>query len=152
MKKAVKVYKAYVQLTFCCFFLGSFFTLHAQDTVRGKVEVIKDPRIDSFAAHRAELHKANGLASGATTASGYRIQIFNGSGRREAFDVQSKFQEKFPDVHTYITYREPNFKVRAGDYRTRLEATKMMEELKPWFNGMFIISETINLPKLEPAQ
>ena len=125
------------------------FSSFAQDTTRGKLQVIKDPRIDSLAAHRLDLNKSHGESSSATTAFGYRVQIFSGSNRKEAFDTQSRFQLENPDIRTYITYREPNFKVRAGDFRSRLEATKLMEELKAEFSGMFIISETINLPKPE---
>jgi UDP-2,3-diacylglucosamine pyrophosphatase LpxH len=36
--------------------------------------------------------------------------------------------KEFPEMRTYISYREPNFKVRAGDFRTRLEARKLMQE------------------------
>jgi hypothetical protein len=122
---------------------------------KGKVEVIKDPRVDSLAAHRFDLNRTTGagtgLSSTATTAFGYRVQIYSGSNRKEAFDTQSLFQAEYPDVRTYVIYREPNFKVRAGDFRTRLEATKLMEELRHTFTGMFIISETINLPKPDIA-
>ena len=58
-------------------------------------------------------------------------------------------QSEYPELRTYIIYNEPNFKVRAGDFRTRLEAEKMEEDLKKWFDGMFIISEKINLPKAD---
>ena len=58
--------------------------------------------------------------------------------------MQARFQDKFPDQRTYISYREPNFKVHVGDFRTRLEAEKMSQELKTWFAGLFIIPEKIN--------
>ena len=147
MNRAVSVYKAFLQVTGCCFFIVLFFTYGAKAQNRGKVEVIKDPRIDTFAARRLELNKAGGIDLASVT--GYRVQLFTGPNRREAYDVQAKFQEQFPDIRTYIIYSEPNFKVRAGDFRTRLEAEKMEEELKKWFTGMFIISEKINPPKLE---
>ena len=147
MNKAASVYKAFLQITGCCFFIALFFTVSANAQTRGKVEVIKDPRIDTLAARRTELNKAVGVD--ATTANGYRIQIFTGPNRKEAYNAQAKFQEEFPDVRTYIIYNEPNFKVRAGDFRTRMEAEKMEEELKKWFTGMFVITEKINLPKLD---
>ena len=112
-------------------------------TTRGTVQVIKDARIDTLAARRLAAGKTGGIEVAAS--SGYRVQIFTGSTRKDAYDAQAKFQQQYPDVRTYITYREPNFKVRAGDFRTRLEAEKLMDELKKWFTGMFIISEKINL-------
>jgi SPOR domain len=147
MNRAVSVYKALLQITGYCFFIFLFFPPSARAQNRGKVEVIKDPRIDTFAARRLELNKAGGADM--ASVSGYRVQIFTGPSRKDAYSVQAKFQAEFPDIRTYIIYSEPNFKVRAGDFRTRLEAEKMEDELKKWFTGMFIIPEKINSPKLD---
>jgi hypothetical protein len=147
MSSAASVYKAILQITGCCFFIALFFTTPAFSQTRGKVDVVKDARIDTFAARRLELNKAGG--ADAANINGYRVQIFTGENRKDAYTAQAKFQEEFPDIRTYIIYNEPNFKVRAGDFRTRLEAEKLEEELKKWFTGMFIISEKINPPKLD---
>ncbi|RYE16397.1 MAG: SPOR domain-containing protein [Sphingobacteriales bacterium] len=142
MKKTVSIYKALSKVTGCCIFFA-LFTVTAQAQTRGKVEVIKDARVDTLAARWAELNKGKVRSSN----WGYRVQIFNGPSRKEAFSTQSKFQQMHPDTRTYISYRDPNFKVHAGDFRSRLEAQKMIEELKPFFRGMFIISGKINTPK-----
>jgi hypothetical protein len=145
MSKAASVYKAILQITGCCFFMVLFFTLSASAQTRGKVEVVKDARIDTFATRRSELNKVAKVD--AETVNGYRVQIFTGENRKEAYSAQAKFQQEFPNIRTYVIYNEPNFKVRAGDFRTRLEAEKLEEELKKWFTGMFIIPEKINQPK-----
>lgn len=146
MNKAASVYKANLQITGCCFFIAFLFAMPAFSQTRGKVEVIKDARIDTLAARRIELNKAGGADA---AVNGFRVQIFSGENRKEAYNSQAKFQEEFPDIRTYIIYSEPNFKVRAGDFRTRMEAEKLQDELKKWFAGMFIISEKINPPKLD---
>jgi SPOR domain len=143
--KAVPVYKAILQITGCCFFIAFILTVPAMAQTRGKVEVVKDARIDTFASRRADLNKANSEIS----VNGYRVQIFTGENRKEAYNAQTKFLEQFPNIHTYVIYSEPNFKVRAGDFRTRLEAEKLEEDLKKLFDGMFIITEKINPPKLD---
>ena len=118
----------------------------------GKVTVIKDSRIDSVIALRIALSKSSGNGAGGAyapaTGNGYRVQIFVGSNREEAYNAQSRFNELYPELRTYIIYSEPNFKVRAGDFRSRLEASKMMEQLHQQFTSLFIISEKINLPKI----
>jgi len=119
--------------------------LFAQD--KGKVEVVKDPKVDSLVQDYVLGDKGKNIAP--VSSDGYRIQIFSGSDRKAAYDAQAKFKTKYPDLATYLTYRAPNFKVRVGDYRTRLEAEKMQQDLKPLFNGIFIIQEKINLPKLD---
>ena len=147
MNKAASVYKAFLQLTGCCFFIVLFFTSAAVAQTRGKVEIVKDARIDTFAARRVDLAKAINADGGMI--SGFRVQIFTGADRKEAYNTQAKFQEQYPDVRTYIIYNDPNFKVRVGDFRTRLDAEKMQDELKKSFTGMFIIQEKINQPKPE---
>lgn len=112
---------------------------------KGKVEVVKDPRVDTLIARRAELNKA----VGADLVNGYRVQIFTGPNRKDAYSIQSKFQEEFPDIRTYVIYNEPNFKVRVGDFKNRMDAEKLQDDLKKWFTGMFIITEKINPPKTD---
>lgn len=130
----------------CLLFAMGMQPVKAQ--TRGRLEIIKDPRVDSLIAHRYSAAKAS-TKSGSISAYGYRVQIFTGSSRKDAFNAQNRFLQIHPEMRTYITYREPNFKVRAGDFRTRLEAVKLMEELKGMFTSLFIISEKINPPKLD---
>lgn len=134
----------------CCSLFVLPSLLFAQE--RGKVEVIKDPKVDSLVQDYLVEKKAGTLPNTPAgnlpvSTDGYRVQIYTGAQRQAAYDAQAKFQQHFPEQRTYISYREPNFKVHVGDFRTRLEAEKMMHDLKPWFGGMFIVSEKIT-PKL----
>lgn len=115
---------------------------------RGKLDVIKDPLIDSLIARRLALSKQPHVVT-TTSAFGFRVQFYSGSDRKEAYREQARFNELYPQYSTYIIYTEPNYKVRAGDFRTRLEAQKLMHELRPEFPSLFIISEKINPLKLE---
>ena len=125
--------------------------VHAQE--RGKVEVIKDPRIDTLIARRLSLAKgpAKTTASASVnySSNGYRVQIFSGWDRKSAYDAQARFQNRYPDMRTYIAYKEPYFKVNAGDFRTRLEAERLMQQLKGSFTSLFIIAEKINPTKAD---
>jgi SPOR domain len=147
MNKAASVFKAFLQLTGCCFFIVLFFPSAAVAQTRGKVEIVKDARIDTFAVRRLELAKA--ISADGGMINGFRVQIFTGADRKEAYNTQAKFQEQYPDVRTCVIYNDPNFKVRVGDFRTRLDAEKMQDELKKWSTGLFIIQEKINQPKPE---
>ena len=128
----------------------------AQAPERGKVEIDKDSKVDSlignYLLNGGKANPASPVTCGAGglyTSEGFRVQIFSGSDRREAYSVQSKFQDRHPEIHTYLTYREPNFKVHVGDFRSRLEAEKMVDQLKNTFIGVFIINEKINATKLD---
>jgi hypothetical protein len=133
----------------CCGMLVTPSLLFAQE--RGKVEVDKDPKVDSLIENYLVDKKTGNVSANATpgktvsvSTDGYRVQIYSGAERKAAFDAQARFQDKFPDQRTYVSYREPNFRVHVGDFRTRLEAEKLMQELRPWFPGLFIIPEKIN--------
>jgi hypothetical protein len=150
MKKAVFDYKAQPALIRYCFFL--IFLLASAHTfaqqARGRVEVVKDPLVDTLIAKRFELNNAAGMPT-AFSSYGYRVQIFSGSNRKDAYNAQARLQSDYPELRTYIIYNEPNFKVRAGDFKTRLEAQKLMQELRTSFTSLFIISEKINPPKTD---
>jgi hypothetical protein len=152
MKKAISDNKVPLSLIRYCFlFLLLMVSSAAFAQERGKVQVVAPPLFDTLLAKRAALNnKVSGGGSsvaGYTSSFGYRVQIYSGSNRGAAFNAQAKFNKEFPEMRTYIIYREPNFKVRAGDFRSRIEAERMKEQLKSLFPAMFIVSEKINPPK-----
>lgn len=131
------------------FSLLLFKTSFAQ---KGEVIVIKDPLIDSLIAKRLEVYKTPGevkTGKPIVSAYGYRVQIFYGSDRREVFNEQARFKGLYPKLNTYLIYKEPNYYVRVGDFRTRLEAQRLINELRPNFPTLFIFREKINAPNLD---
>ena len=148
--KNTSLYKALLSCIFGCVFFMPIF-VHAQE--RGKVEVIKDPLIDTLIARRFSLDKGapkvKTPASGNYSSNGYRVQIFSGWDRKSAYEAQARFQNRYPEMRTYIAYKEPYFKVNAGDFRTRLEAERLMQQLKGSFTSLFIIAEKINPTKAD---
>lgn len=85
--------------------------------------------------------------------SGYRIQIYSGSGnlgRAEAQGFRKYFLINHPDITTDIIYQEPNFKLRVGNFRTKSEGFKLYKKLLETFPGCyFIIDENMQFPKLD---
>ena len=111
---------------------------------RGKVEVVKDAHIDTLIARRQNLQAKNPAVA---AINGFRVQIYNGNVRSAAYAAQARFEAQYPGVRTYVTYVEPDFKVKIGDFRTRLEAEKFRQQLQSMFSGLFIIAEKINPPR-----
>jgi hypothetical protein len=145
MKKSNNISISYIaQRCVIAFFVLISATAMAQ--TRGTLTIVKDPRIDTLLARRLELSKSTGPVTAVNgTGTGYRVQFFISSNRTEAYGAQTKFNELYPEYKTYIIYSEPNFKVRAGDFRSKLEAARLMEQLRGQFPSLFIISEKINL-------
>ncbi len=119
---------------------------------RGEVTVIKDPLIDSLIAKRLEVYKTTGEVKPGkpiVSAYGYRVQIFYGSDRREVFNEQARFKGLYPQLNTYLTYKEPNYYVWVSDFWSRLEAKCLINELRTAFPTLFIFREKINAPTLD---
>lgn len=145
--------KRSIRATTAWMLLLSMFFLTAKSSAQthGQVEIIKDPRIDSIIAHRLIATKSPLGKIGSSSGYGYRVQFFISSNRNEIYAKQAAFNQMYPDLRTYIIYQEPNYKLKAGDYRTRLEAQKLMRDIRPQFPTLFLVSEKINLPKLDPT-
>ena len=78
---------------------------------------------------------------------GYRVQIFYGSQRTKATEIRTEVLKKFPDIPAYIIYQQPNFKVRMGDFKTRLEAMKLLDAIRHEYAQAFIVKDEVKLPE-----
>lgn len=102
--------------------------------------------LDSLVLKNQEQNKiANGI-------QGYRVQLFFGSERKAAMDAKTKFLQMMPNESVYLIYQQPYFKVRVGDYRTKIEAEAVYRKLLPSFDKLFIIPDKIHLPPLTIEQ
>ena len=57
-----------------------------------------------------------------------------------------KFSEKYPDVPIYLVFGQPYYRLRVGDFRTRLEAEKFFMTLSQDYKKAFVTSDRIQLP------
>jgi len=77
---------------------------------------------------------------------GYRIQIQSISGpnaRENIYEKQSEFISRFPEIRSYALWSSPNWVLRIGDFRSRLEASEIQEMIKPEYPASFILSDII---------
>ena len=80
------------------------------------------------------------------TIPGFRVQIASFSGansKNSAFSLRDRFVIDYPAIQAYIVFDEPNFKVKVGDFRTRLEAYAFLQQIKEVYKG-YIIKDNIN--------
>ena len=83
---------------------------------------------------------------------GYRVQIFFDAGNNSlnrANNVVEKFQLLYPSDTAYVSFSEPYYKVRVGDFRTKLDAEGYLQEVLPDYPNAFVIKDRINFPKLD---
>lgn len=87
--------------------------------------------------------------------NGYRVRIFfdnkqNSRGASEA--ALGRFKSMYPGIPAYRSFTSPFFKVTVGDFRTKSEATQLLQSLKPSFPSAFIVKEQINYPAVDKSQ
>ena len=76
---------------------------------------------------------------------GYRIQLYFGSQRDKAYELRTEFIKLYPQTAAYVLYQQPNFKLRVGDFRTRLDAQKSLKELQAYYPSAFLVKDDIKL-------
>lgn len=119
---------------------------------RGHVEIVADPLIGIMQRNRkgtnitatSERNKPVDKATATrTTTMGFRVQIYSGADRSEAYAEQARFKTLYKGIDTYITYEEPNYRVKVGDFRSRSEAQALMQGLRRQFSNVFVFTEEI---------
>jgi len=113
----------------------------------GELNIYQNPGIDSL-INRYILYnlRLNGM-------EGFRIQIYNSSNknaREESGKIRQEFITKFPHIVSYATFDRPGYyKIRAGDYRTRVEGTKYLLMVRRVFPDAYLVPDVINFPDLK---
>jgi archaellum biogenesis ATPase FlaH len=68
----------------------------------------------------------------------YKIQIFNGSSEN-AKKTLSEFKQEFATIDGTIIFNTPNYKVWAGNFRTRIEAERNLVAIKERYKNVLLI-------------
>lgn len=117
-----------------------------KDTGKGHVQIIQDEKVDLLVSKHIQINQnRKGI-------EGFRIQIFFDSGnnsKTKAESIYEGFKAKFPDVGAYLSFKSPNYKVRVGDFRTRLDAQRFLNEIITEYPNAWIIADMINLPNVD---
>jgi len=123
--------------------------LFRNDDIRygsGTLTINHDPRIDTLINRYILYNMRQGGMEG------FRIQIYNSSeknAREESGKRRAEFITRFPDIKSYPTFDRPSYyKIRVGDYRTRIEGTKDLMMIRKVFPDAILVPDIINFPDL----
>jgi len=128
------------------FFTTIFIGVKAQE---GAVTVKADSGVDSLVT----LHVAHNQLY--PFIQGYRIQLFKDSGNDAldaAHEIIDKFEKEFPDINVYLSFQEPYYRVRVGDFRTRLEALDHLKDIKRKYRNVWVIKDYIHFSDYQTNQ
>ena len=107
----------------------------------GKVHLVQEYKVKELLEKHIEINSKAAI-------KGYRIKIHFGSDKNKAKDIKAKFISKFPDIAAYEKYDQPNFNIRVGDFRSKLDAYKALKEIQLEFPSSFLVQDEIEMPNL----
>ena len=109
----------------------------------GEVVLIQDYKIESLLEKKLAVNEAR------PAQFGYRIQIISvtGANSRDKVNVEkAKILRDYKDVRVYVVYNAPYFKVRLGDFRTKLNAVQFLNTISDKYPQAFVVKDKVNIP------
>lgn len=107
--------------------LTSFFSSFAQTA-----GIEQDPKFTEF------LNEKRKINASVNVNDRWKIQIFTGNNETSR-KALAEFRREYKHVDATIIFQTPNYKVWAGNFRTRLEAERLLQEIKMRYPDAFLI-------------
>ncbi|MCK8491891.1 SPOR domain-containing protein [Spirosoma sp. RP8] len=63
-------------------------------------------------------------------APGYRIQVYVGNQRQEIDKIKLLIYQNFPELSPYLTYNQPTYKLKVGDFMRRIDAERYYASIR----------------------
>jgi hypothetical protein len=129
----------YFVLTFCVFITCGAKAQNLQPAM-GNVEIVQDERISQLADQYKKMSLNN------PEIDGYRVQIFFDSGsnsKNTAANIKGEFEIVYPEIKSYLSYKEPYYRVRVGDFRTLTEAVGFQKKIAIDYPNAFPVKDKI---------
>ncbi|MCI9846782.1 SPOR domain-containing protein [Flavobacterium pectinovorum] len=105
------------------------YNINAQDQ---NVTLNQDPKFEQL------LNDKRKINTSISTNDNYKIQIFSGKSD-EAKKTLSNFKREFNPIDGTIIFNTPNYKVLVGNFKTRIEAERNLEEIKKKYKSVFLV-------------
>jgi len=110
---------------------------------QGEAVLVCEPNVGILLEKHKELNSIQ------ASTDGFRIQIFMESGnysKKKAYTIKKSFADLYPDEQVYVLFNEPYYKVRIGDFRSRLDAERELENVVIDYPVAFIVPDKIRFP------
>jgi hypothetical protein len=72
-----------------------------------------------------------------------------GSDVEELKKTRDSFEETFQTIPAYLQYIDPDFKIRVGNYHTRLEAIPDLQRIRKLYPASYPVKTEITLEELK---
>lgn len=80
-------------------------------------------------------------------AQGYRVQVYFGTSKDEVRRAKEAVYAILPEVEIHTTYKQPDYRVKVGDFLTKVEAFSCLGKVEKVFPNALIVPDVVNLKK-----
>jgi hypothetical protein len=121
------------------FFCGNALLAQTEDTAANalKSSIIDHSNVQPYISAHPMIDKKKPFFQG------YRIQIFSGNSKEEANKVKTDFYSKFSSMRCYLTYQQPYYKLRVGDYEDQESAKLDAKKLARTYPSSFLVPDEV---------
>jgi len=112
------------------FGLFGSLTAFAQD-----IQPIEDPNITQLIERHVELNRMT------ETVEGWRIQIYSTTDRSKLEAARGRFMNRYPQISVDWVHASPWYRLRAGAYANKLEATYALNQLKQYYQEAYLAKD-----------
>jgi hypothetical protein len=124
-------------------FIGSALGCAAQDTSavfsNKNFSIKQDPGIAGL------LYNYKAYNAKREFGEGFRVQIMYTDVREDVYRSKATMYKEFAELASYVEYEQPYYKLRLGDFKTRLEATYYLQQIAALYPGAFIVRDKIKI-------
>jgi hypothetical protein len=118
-----------------------------------EVSVVRETQPDSLKPVAIEPTVTDSLVIEETVTQGFRIQIYASRKIDEATTVRTMAAEQFFEDSIYIVYDPPVYRVRIGDFPTRVEASRRLPSISSrGYPDAWVVADRILLRKPAPQR
>ncbi len=123
------------------------FTLVAMLTITSfvigqNVIVNETPGITQLVEKHIELNRAT------QSIDGWRIQLFATTDRAKLEGARGTFINRYPNIPIDWVHASPWYRLRAGAFATKLDATRMLNSLKIYYPDAYLAKDKIKTNEL----
>ena len=129
----------HIKVAIVSFFLLASICYSQVNVESERIQINVDSRIAQFIKIEKRIDQIQG----------FRLQICFDSNKDVVDAARDKFLKLYPLTDTYVSFENPHFNLKVGDFRSRLEAEKVKRELFGEFVICIIHEELINLPRID---
>lgn len=112
-------------------------------------QTVRQPWDDNIAIHAdprlallVDKHR-NSQYGGTRHMRGYRVQIYYGIDRNVAFQRKADFMRRYPSIKVYMTYTQPQYRVKVGDFATREDAIDLYRETMNLYGACMMVPDNV---------